>query len=431
MKNVTRRRLLRLGVGTTLATVGTAGCLSDSSGSGTPEEPTTDEITASASQTDSTETEQSTKTASASTDIRAWVPMPGATPTTRSSFTVMFADLDSLRRLEDSFWEDGYGALRNSTLGPAAALPLDGSIRQSVTFGGSDTVTLARTRLGPDELATTLTDAGLSDTDVLADVPVYDGTVEGQDVTAAVVGDALVVLGDVSSKLAYVQAVLDARAGDGDSYLTTDEDIVALDEALPDGQFGFLSSDDQDDGPTPIGGSRGIGYAWSFGESRTDLHVGIAYPEGDAPAPTELTDFISGRAGFADYDGFEASATGRVVVSTGSIETENFDLLTNGDPGNHPTSYEVPPQVNFGFEQDQRAETVTIQHHGGDTLTASELNVSVAGEPTDTQWADEFTEVQAGDSLTVSVAGAESGDELKVEWLGENNSAIIALYRVE
>ena len=82
------------------------------------------------------------------------------------------------------------------------------------------------------------------------------------------------------------------------------------------------------------------------------------------------------------------------------------------------------PQVAFSFEYDRTAETVTIAHDGGDSVTGSNLQVLIDGSPV-TAFEGEVT---AGDSTTVDVSGAASGARLRVVWEDDGVSATLAAF---
>lgn len=68
---------------------------------------------------------------------------------------------------------------------------------------------------------------------------------------------------------------------------------------------------------------------------------------------------------------------------------------------------------------------VTITHEDGDAIAADELFVFVDREPRGT-WADrDGTDdtVEPGDSITVEGVGA--GDEVRLEWVGEDRSRLL------
>jgi len=77
-------------------------------------------------------------------------------------------------------------------------------------------------------------------------------------------------------------------------------------------------------------------------------------------------------------------------------------------------------------------DSVTFVHNGGDTFhegNTVEIRVTAAGEEVGTLTpADNFTHGQfrAGDELTVSNGDIEEGDMVRVVWVGEDRSNILA-----
>lgn len=69
------------------------------------------------------------------------------------------------------------------------------------------------------------------------------------------------------------------------------------------------------------------------------------------------------------------------------------------------------PAVAFAYEFGD--ESVTITHEGGDTVSGSNLSVVIDGETADAAFPDE---VSAGESVTVDLAGVESGATVGVVW---------------
>ncbi|PHQ47040.1 hypothetical protein DJ68_04015, partial [Halorubrum sp. C3] len=65
--------------------------------------------------------------------------------------------------------------------------------------------------------------------------------------------------------------------------------------------------------------------------------------------------------------------------------------------------HEVVPNTHASIEYDPDAGEITVQHRGGRTLPASELELQVGRTPADVQPADELDEFGPDDSFTVSV----------------------------
>jgi flagellin-like protein len=91
------------------------------------------------------------------------------------------------------------------------------------------------------------------------------------------------------------------------------------------------------------------------------------------------------------------------------------------------------PQASFDFAYNETANSTTVTHEAGDSITASELNVTSTASldytHTDTKTFESVGgEIGAGDAATYVKASDWSGETLRVVWTSENgeNSATLS-----
>ncbi|WP_267639633.1 hypothetical protein [Haloarchaeobius amylolyticus] len=426
MPSPSRRRLLQVGFTSTASLVGLAGCLDESSSG-------EDTTTSPSETTDETGTATATTTQSGAGDSSAvdallsWVPAPEAFPPAGGEFELLTADAATIYERREAFAEDGYERFRKTALGAASLLELEQGTVEAVVQAQSSALVLASTGTADADLATAFTDAGLTEDGTVAGRTQYTGSVDGANLTCVAVDGTVVVVQDAEAPTETIAAVLGAKNGEEPRYVGSSEDLATVREALPGGHFAVMVPRDIE-GSGVVASGTGFGYAWTFGPAETTVTVGIAYPEGEVPAGSDLTAYLADRRGFRDYGEFTVESRGRVLLATGTIPTENFDLLTDGDPGERTTRGTRAPQVQFDFEYDPDAGEVVITHYGGDELQAANLTVRLEGEATAAQWAQTHESVQAGDALTVDVSGAESGAAIQIVWAEDGVSSVLARF---
>lgn len=87
------------------------------------------------------------------------------------------------------------------------------------------------------------------------------------------------------------------------------------------------------------------------------------------------------------------------------------------------------PQASFEFNQDSGGD-VTITMQSGEAINANQLSTDPASGSV-TAWSSKYSEVTAGNSVTVS--GANPGETIRVIWTSESGetSSTLAKYEVQ
>lgn len=114
-------------------------------------------------------------------------------------------------------------------------------------------------------------------------------------------------------------------------------------------------------------------------------------------------------------------------VSGGTLENGDELTVENVDPGQSiivgwkSDSWEdslynhtISPPGNATFEYDHSTDTLTVTLKLENAQDASNYELRVEDEPTDTQWSDEYSTVEDGDSLTVD--GLSIQDQVTLMW---------------
>lgn len=156
----------------------------------------------------------------------------------------------------------------------------------------------------------------------------------------------------------------------------------------------------------------------------------VAGPSTD-PAETGSASFESLGSGVSRFviGPLEARTAGVIDMSpeearNGSGEITGV-ILSEGSSSGGGSSPDLP-QVAWGFEYDAGTEQLTVQHEGGDSVQASQLDIHSDGDLT-VESGFEGT-VSAGDTATVSVAADAI---VRVIWTSESgdNSAVLGEWR--
>ncbi|MCT9096809.1 hypothetical protein [Haloarchaeobius sp. HME9146] len=423
MPSPSRRRLLQVGFTSTASLVGLAGCLDESTGVGD---------TSRSSQSDTatgTRTTTETSTGAESTRLLSWVPAPDSFPGVDRDFELVTADAAAIYERRDAFGGEpnGYPTFRRNVLGPISLLEPEPGTVDSVVQVQSGRLVLAATSTADADLETAFTDAGLTKDGTVSGQTKYTGSVDGTQLVCVAVDGVIVLTRNSESPAETIAAVLSAKHGEIPRYIERSDDLTTIRNALPARHFGVVTARDLN-GSGVVESGTGFGYAWTFGPEETTIVAAVAYPEGEVPAESDFTSYLADQRGLRDYGEFTAETQGRVLIATGTIPTEDFDLLADGDPGERPTRGPRPPQIQFGFEYYPDEAEVRLRHEGGDEANAENLTVTLDGEETAAQWAQNYESVQAGDALTVDVSEAESGATLRIIWAEDSVSSMLARF---
>lgn len=258
-----------------------------------------------------------------------------------------------------------------------------------------------------DPLVTELTEAGFGDVGSAHGFDQYSP--DEQRLVA--VGEDAVLLVDLRSLQTDATSgdvagtVLDAVSGEGDRYQDVSDDCATLLDALGDAHVftGRTGSAQIDDDAAVAQGAR-----WQLGTETTTVDVATVFESADATAPDAVESWATAAGPFGATTP-SVSTDGRVVGATADVPTGDlgpFELSSSPDES---------PQINFAFDYDADAGTVTVTHQGGDAVPAERLELQGQGfadrEGTDQTsagtWAGEASGdgdvVVAGDSVVVGV----------------------------
>lgn len=141
--------------------------------------------------------------------------------------------------------------------------------------------------------------------------------------------------------------------------------------------------------------------------------------DGAASRPAEF-ESLTGTVGRttvsgADVEGAEAGAPLSVALVDTSLES-----LRSGDGGGasgvvlrRAQGERRPASPKAVFQFEFADESVTVTHHGGDSIAGGNLAVRVGGQPADAAFPEEVT---AGDSVTVDLSGIDADTSVTVVW---------------
>lgn len=425
--NETSRRRLLAATGAAATSFSLAGCSSGSGdGDGTPTGTATTEPTATQEPTtdDGTDTGGSGEPVGAD-QLDRWIPASDAFETEVRAASYYEADLSAVAEHEGDFYSGTYDRVARSMLGGELAELVPAESREHVVQIVPAFTIILRTSMTDGELATAVTDAGLSESNTVGDATIYEGSMNSTPSTVAVVG-GVVVQAFGSSSTSVVETVLAARAGEADRVLAANDEVRAIDDAVGDSELLVVAERPEDNtaNDPSLEGSTALAYGWQFGSETSSITIAVTYNEGETAEPSALASYLTEQDAFSDYSNVQHSAEGRILFVTGDIATNEFDLLSAGTPGETDDGGQPVPQVNFAFEFE--AETMRITHEGGDNITASALTVFVGESPAGAQFADEYDEVSAGDRLSVDISGVESGTLVYVTWEADGSSYVLA-----
>ena len=429
----TRRRLLGRG-SVVLATAALAGCPSGSeTGTDGDGEPTTgegDRTTAPATPTatltgtgPATGTPAGEQSAADLAGFTDWLPAPSTiefVPDTGYAFRAVAAA--GIRDFSD--------ALPDSTTA---------DLQQQIALPGIETLADATTFLQFARSAflyTAAFDRGAVEEEFqrLGVTPVGDyrgfTVLTASDPRAAAVGDDAVLTVDRFSstdtvdKRPAVEAVIDARTGNGPRYTGAIPDCDRLVDALGPGHH--VTGRTHEVGAT-FDGAVGEGTSTHVGSTDTRVRASVIFDEtADEDA---LAAWVGDAPVFAGTDPTTA-VDGRVVTADTAVPTGELTAFPPAFPG--PEITESPPsrlpQVAFGFEYESTGDgrgRLTVTHEAGDSVSADQLFLrgqgfaDVAGVDQTSQgpWQGEASgdggRVVAGDS---AVAGVTSDYQVSVQW---------------
>jgi hypothetical protein len=263
---------------------------------------------------------------------------------------------------------------------------------------------------------------------------------ESNDPRAAAVRDGMLVTvgpfgsGDETDKRSVVEAIVDARTGNGPRYVDEVADCAALVDAI--GSAHVLQGRTHETGETFENGV-GEGMGYHVGSEETQVRAAAVFTDGNADQAA-TADGDAGRSAMADWaadsDAFlggepTVRTDGRVVGATAFVPTGDVTEFPGDYPGPAIESESPgPPTVSFAFDYESTGDGVgrlTITHEAGDTVASDALfvrgngfaTVDAADQTGPGPWqgsaSGDGTTVVAGDSVTV---GVTSDYEIEVVW---------------
>ena len=341
----TRRTTLK----TTALTLGGgtfAGCLGGSvpTGGTTPDETSTRPTTRDEGQTERT----------AATDFRDWLPDPRNTPF-GDGYGVRYFDAAAIRERRGDLHDNAYERLEAEMLdaGPNRTYVDDGAVTAtlsvgfdvSVAFGSFDPDAVReryvreRARRGTASTATTHAPGTETHTPEVEPEQYAGFDLFGTNGAYAVSEDAIIDVGYVheGDPREYAQAIVDARSEGTTTYVDANEYVNAM-LGLVDGSHALKCYPEAMDGSTSRGFRKdamtGGLKAWRFGNETTRLTYANTYPGPETAKAADVEAYVDAEsARFGPYDGLDVRTDGRMVWTTGTIPTDEFDYLSPGGPG--------------------------------------------------------------------------------------------------
>lgn len=287
--------------------------------------------------------------------------------------------------------------------------------------------------LSVGEWQSSLAEQGYSESETYREFALYtnqDGGVFG-------FGDGTVLVNQSrDGAVRMAKTVIDTHRGERRRASVVNDDVGALVEALGEGTVvaGTTTPNQQREF---LPGSVAAGQRFSLDESESEYSVVVVYESESAVEVQPVVDRVGSSVLFEGPDSLSTQQQGRVAVITGTLPTGEVATLSPslGDSGD---TADVP-QVNFAFEFDADAGTLTVTHQSGDFVAQSALYVRGSGfadrEGVDMtgpgQWQGSTSGEQngepaivAGDRVTI---GVTSGYEIRLVWESESGDTSATL----
>ncbi len=368
-------------------------------------------------------------------ELPKWMPAPSAIDQTGYAFRSIAPQ--AMREFGDAL---GSGALDGFDQSyPLAAIDTVGDATAIHRFARSASVVEAEFDRTPVE--DDLRDLGFSTGEARHGFRIFSA----EDARAAAVRDnMLVTVGSFSSrdtadKTPVVEAIVDARTGNGDRYVDAVADCERLVETL--GSAHLVQGRTHEAGETFAGGV-GEGMGYHVGSEQTRVHAGVVFAEGEtdrrlvADWASESDSFLGGSP--------TVGADGRVVTATALVATGDVTEFPAEFPGPDIESESpVPPAVSFAFDYAETGDgvgTLTVTQDGGETVDSDALFVRGSGfagvdgadqtsaGPWQGSASGDEGGVVAGDSVAV---GVERDYEIEIVWDPSDRDASATLARHE
>lgn len=236
---------------------------------------------------------------------------------------------------------------------------------------------------------------------------VAQGTYEGYDLygrsdlpRTVAVGEEAIVFSRSSRHESDVRRIVDTGAGRLEPRHTQDEQFARLTEAAGAQPFTWLGVPMPYDWDAPETG----GMTMVYDDSSAYFVHHLLFPQDDVPSVGRIKEEMADVQRAIDAYSVDVSLDGNLATIEMHQPLERYfqDLDAN----------RLNPQITWGLDHDTDAGTVTIRHDAGDAVRAELLTVYVdesngSEETAPTQFADEYTTVTSGDSITVDTEGLE------------------------
>ncbi|PSQ16329.1 hypothetical protein BRD00_11630 [Halobacteriales archaeon QS_8_69_26] len=436
-----RRDLLRAltGVAATAGLGGLAGCIdrfdgegggTTVGGDGTTDDggPTPGDATTTAGGATTTEetteaetTEEGTPTGGDASGYTEWVPAPSALGMEEGEyFLFSYLDVSTVREHSDRFDESAYAGFERS-LSSFGPVPEVSAVESLVTLfvgtGGSLVLTVRGSFAAETVANAVLEEQGGGEAGEYGEYALYESA---ENAAAVRDGTAVIAQGMSSEGLTKIKTVVDARRGEADRFVASDDAATLVDElGVRTSALGARSGDQLNE-PYDKEALSVLGLSTDVTDDRArfeEVHVYESASAVDVDRSRKAA--TSGVGTLTGVEDVSTSQSGRVVVVGATVPIEDLGLGVFGPNIAADTGGDEPtPEVSFEFDYDADAGSVTITHAGGDVLSEENTGGLRYGREGGAlhEWS---LPVSAGDSVTLSPdGGLESGDEVLIVWEG-------------
>lgn len=279
------------------------------------------------------------------------------------------------------------------------------------------------------------------------------GTVRDGTETVGILDGVLVRSFDPDGRR-LVETVLDAAAGAAPRLVDEQPDVATVVSETSDANYRILGTDPQSAVPAPddpLSDATAVTYAWTLAPSESTFELAATYPEADRPGPGAFTEFVRTDVTNDSYRELSTATEARLVTTTGVLDTESFRLFlraafasdsdgdgsgdeetgdretTEQETESEDTTEQAAPSVEFAFEYEPSAETLTVRHEGGDSVDADRVYITADRVAIGTQFSDDT--VSTGSSVTVDVSDLSSRTTVAVIWDGPADGDVEILGR--
>jgi len=163
----------------------------------------------------------------------------------------------------------------------------------------------------------------------------------GQDKRAIAVGDSSVLVcrrSGPNEPVAVARMLVDTRRGEIDRYFDVNEDFRLAASGLQDAtRAGVQTMEPREESEPARGrfvGNTAFGFGFTVGETTSNMRFTLVFEEVGQADPDQVRTWTNeGLDGLDQYRDYQVQKDGRLVSVTGTIPTEKFDFLRDGNPG--------------------------------------------------------------------------------------------------